>query len=138
MADASELFRVSAKAVVVKDNCVLLLRTPAGVWDLPGGRLEPHEELEASLVRELHEEMGVSIPIGPVIYCAARRRAAPKQNVVVVAYLCTMKAELEQVVLSSEHDEIRLFGADEIMALGLVDSYREAVESAFVHMSTMS
>ena len=141
MTDSSELFRVSAKAVICVQghgqDRVLLLRTPAGKWDLPGGRLEPGEDIEASLARELVEEMGISIPIGPFIYCSVRRRAPPKQNVVVVAYVCTMDTEPDQIVLSAEHETVRLFSAAEIGELGLVDSYREAIEKAFGHMSTM-
>lgn len=136
MTDAPELFRVSAKAVICVDGQVLLLRTPTGNWDLPGGRLEPGEDIETSLVRELREELGISIPLGQVIYCGVRRRDLPKHNVVVVAYLCTMEADLDQIVLSDEHDEVRLWSADDIAAMDLVDSYREAVAQAFVHMPT--
>ncbi len=133
MTDTPELFRVSAKAVVFVGDRILLLRTSAGKWDLPGGRLESGEDIEGSLTRELQEEMGVNIPIGPVVYCGVRRRDSPKQNVVVVAHLCIMMVDLDQILLSDEHEEFRLFGANEIDALGLVTSYREAIIRAFEH-----
>ena len=55
---------VVAAAVVDDGGNVLIQRRPRGVhlsglWEFPGGKLEPDEDPRAALVRELHEELGI-------------------------------------------------------------------------------
>jgi len=55
---------VSAVALIDGDGRVLLAERPegksmAGLWEFPGGKVEPGETPEAALIRELHEELGI-------------------------------------------------------------------------------
>ncbi|WP_179381510.1 8-oxo-dGTP diphosphatase MutT [Jannaschia marina] len=55
---------VSAVALVDPDGRVLLAQRPpdksmAGLWEFPGGKVEPGETPEAALIRELQEELGI-------------------------------------------------------------------------------
>jgi 8-oxo-dGTP diphosphatase len=55
---------VVACALVDADGRVLLSQRPegkslAGLWEFPGGKVEPGEIPETSLIRELHEELGI-------------------------------------------------------------------------------
>jgi 8-oxo-dGTP diphosphatase len=58
------LVLVSAVALIDPDGRVLLAQRPegkamAGLWEFPGGKVEPGETPEQALIRELHEELGV-------------------------------------------------------------------------------
>lgn len=60
----AELLLVAACALVDRDGRVLIAQRPegkneAGLWEFPGGKLDPGETPEAALVRELKEELGV-------------------------------------------------------------------------------
>ena len=55
---------VAAVALIDRDGRVLLAQRPegksmAGLWEFPGGKVEPGETPEAALIRELHEELGI-------------------------------------------------------------------------------
>ncbi len=58
------LVLVVACALIDADDRILLAQRPegkamAGLWEFPGGKIEPGENPEAALIRELKEELGV-------------------------------------------------------------------------------
>ena len=87
---------VGVGAVIVDAGKVLLVKRRyeplAGHWSIPGGTLELGETLEAGLVREMREETGLEIQVGPVIEVFDRIILDPERRVryhfVLVDYLC--------------------------------------------------
>jgi 8-oxo-dGTP diphosphatase len=61
-----ELVLVAACALVDADGGVLIAQRPvgksmAGLWEFPGGKVEPGERPEQTLIRELDEELGITV-----------------------------------------------------------------------------
>jgi 8-oxo-dGTP diphosphatase len=57
---------VVACALVDADRRVLIAQRPegqplAGLWEFPGGKVDPGERPEQTLIRELHEEIGITV-----------------------------------------------------------------------------
>lgn len=57
---------VAAVALVDRDNRVLISKRPegkslAGLWEFPGGKVDPGETPEEALRRELQEELGIDV-----------------------------------------------------------------------------
>ena len=61
-----KLLLVVAVALIDADDRVLIAQRPkgkqlAGLWEFPGGKVERGERPEATLIRELHEEIGITV-----------------------------------------------------------------------------
>lgn len=77
--DSSTLFPVVAAALIDGEGRVLLQQRPhgkalAGLWEFPGGKIEPGETPEAALIRELREELGVDVEqacLAPATFASA-------------------------------------------------------------------
>lgn len=83
-------------AVIVDSNRVVLVRRGseplAGQWSLPGGAVETGETLEACVAREMVEETGLHVEVGPVVEVFDRITRDDEGRVqyhyVLVDYLC--------------------------------------------------
>lgn len=87
---------VGVGAVVVDEGRIVLVRRRfeplAGRWSLPGGALEVGETLETGVAREILEETGLAVRVGPVIEVFDRitrdDQARVRYHYVLVDYLC--------------------------------------------------
>jgi mutator protein MutT len=84
-----------AAAVVFREGRVLLTKRLAkahlaGMWEFPGGKVEPKEAPEDAVVRELREECGVTVRV--VDLMDATFHSYPERDVLVLFYECALDA----------------------------------------------
>jgi 8-oxo-dGTP diphosphatase len=103
---------------LVRDGQVLLAlrradkRAYPGVWDLPGGEVEPDESEPTALARELHEELGVRIRPGSASHLARVTVAAGGEPVTLSAWLVRGWSGTPTNAAPEEHDDLAWFALD--------------------------
>lgn len=102
---ALPLVLVVACALVDTDGRVLICKRPegkalAGLWEFPGGKVEPGEGPEAALIREMDEELGITITascLAPFVFASHSYEGF---HLLMPLYLCR---RWEGVVVAKEH-----------------------------------
>ena len=118
--------RVAAGAIRADGRLLLAQRAYppelAGLWELPGGKAEPGESLADALVRELCEELDVTVRVGTPLAVTVR----PKPGLELVALRAEIVAGRPRAV---EHQAVRWVDAaalEELAAAGLIVPNDEA------------
>lgn len=127
---------VGVGAVIVDAGKVVLVRRRyeplAGQWSLPGGTLELGETLETGAAREIREETGLHVEVGPVIEVFDRIMLDDERRVryhfVLVDYLCRpVGGELQA---GSDVDDAALVAPASLGPYNLTDKARAVIARA--------
>jgi 8-oxo-dGTP diphosphatase len=128
---------VGVGAVIVDAGRVVLIRRRyeplAGQWSLPGGTLELGETLEQGTAREMLEETGLVVDIGPVIEVFDRIMFDDERRVryhfVLVDYLCwPVSGELRA---GSDVEDAVFAAPDDLPRYGLTSKAAAVIERGF-------
>jgi 8-oxo-dGTP diphosphatase len=87
------LLLVVAVALVDADDRVLIAQRPegkqlAGLWEFPGGKLEPGERPEDALIRELREELGIEVKAACLAPLTFASHAYPDFHLLMPLFVC--------------------------------------------------
>jgi 8-oxo-dGTP diphosphatase len=88
-----KLVLVAACALIDPDGRVLIAQRPegktmAGLWEFPGGKVESGEQPEQSLIRELQEELGITVKhecLAPLTFAS---HSYPEFHLLMPLYVC--------------------------------------------------
>lgn len=131
MDDGGIVIHVTATGLVARRGRVLLgKRTStvrfAGMWDAFGGHLVPCEEPAAALVRELHEELGIRV--SRPRFLGIYEDVDPTSRELFRHYLFLVtRWDGEPRIANEEHSEVRWFAPEEVDALELAASIKDAI-----------
>lgn len=98
----------------------------AGRWEFPGGKVDPGETPEQALHREIHEELGVSIAVGPELVGEDPAGWRISSRYVLRLWTATVLDGEPQPLV--EHDELRWLGVGEWLSVPWLDADVPIVE----------
>lgn len=104
--------------VIQRDGRILITRRPegghlAGYWEFPGGKQEGEETLEACLVREIYEELGIRVH--PSEHLLTEAHEYETKRVTLHFFACTASEDAEPRAV--EGQEIRWAAPEDLLLL---------------------
>ena len=96
---------VAACALIDADGRVLIAKRPegkalAGLWEFPGGKVEPAERPEQTLIRELDEELGITVKEACLAPLTFASHAYPDFHLLMPLWVCR---RWDRLVTAREH-----------------------------------
>jgi 8-oxo-dGTP diphosphatase len=91
--DKGNCLIVVAAALIDSDGRLLVQQRPAGkamagLWEFPGGKVEPDELPEAALIRELREELGIDVEKACLAPACFASEALGDRHMILLVYIC--------------------------------------------------
>lgn len=128
------MIRVVAGAIVRDGRVLATRRGPGmhleGLWELPGGKVEPGEGDAVALARELDEELGLEVEVGE--YLAENLHDYGSKQVLLVAWSARI---VGGTLVLAEHDAHRWLGPDELEAVQWAPADVPLLEAVARHLA---
>lgn len=136
-----EPIKLAADAVVFaykapKEILILLVRRKyapfQGAWALPGGFVQPDEDLEEAVKRELSEETGVKLAYLEQLYTFGKTERDPRGRVVSVAYFGLISPQGLSIEASTDAEEVQWFSLKSLPELAF--DHRDIIQRALMRL----
>ena len=119
-------------AVIRDGDRVLLAQRPegkaqAGLWEFPGGKIEPGETPEEALARECREELALEIESPSVLRSVVHRY--PEKTIRLILVACSVRPG--SVPAPQEHQQVAWVAPEQLPAMDLCPADRELLPYVF-------
>ena len=121
----SDKFPISVKSLIFDDKRVLLIKNERDEWDLPGGKIEKNDNVIDTLVREVKEELNLTIDNYNILQ--AKKYLFRKQEIIVIVYYSKITNE-EPIRLSFENIDYNFFSYNELNQLKLTPWAKDSLD----------
>ena len=113
-------------AVVEENDAFLVTRRPdgvhlAGMWEFPGGKIDPSESHADALRREMKEELDTDVDVGELIF--ETTHAYPERTVSLYFYRCVLRSQPRPLL----GQEMRWVRRSELASLGFPPADEELI-----------
>lgn len=131
------VFERAAKALIRRTSDGKYLILTCSLWpenprrsqkpDLPGGVIEPHEQIEAGLLREVREETGLELTFDHVKLAHCHTYLDDNESSSFLAYVAEVEGD-PVITLSWEHESYEWLTAEQVLSLDIRQPYRDIFE----------
>lgn len=116
------LIKVNDKYLIAKRS---MGKTTASLkWEFPGGKVNPGEDEEMALKRELMEELSINVDVGK--YLCEYTKVFPERNIHIKLYECNYIDG--DIFINHEHTDYKIVDFEDIKNFDLVDADRKLYE----------
>ena len=128
---------VGVGGIVIDGGRVLLVRRGheplKGEWSVPGGVVEIGETLRAAVAREVEEETGLRVDVGPIVDVLDRIRIDPdgraRYHYVLVDFVC--RPNSGTLACASDADDVAWAPLDTLADYGVAEATIAVIQKAF-------
>ena len=127
---------LATKAFIKKDDKILIIResnkysdgTNIGNYDVIGGRINPGEKFNESLLREIKEETGLEVNLDKPFFVNEVRINKNDEIWQIVRIFFTAEAKSDKVVLSDDHDSYLWINPSDYKNHNIIGNLHEVFE----------
>jgi 8-oxo-dGTP pyrophosphatase MutT (NUDIX family) len=119
------LLPVSVKLIIEYEGKIPLLMNERDEWELPGGKLELGEDPKECVIREVREELNLTVDVQGIVD-SWLYKITPERHVLIVAFGTVYEGN-EELRLSHEHKKLEVFPYDEVPSLRMPQAYKTSI-----------